>query len=308
VSAADWRSGRERPAFDERTRITLNDTHRQLGLPIQADLTHFYGNPANPEVDETIRTRRLLTGADLDIESVRRDANGHYWFGDEFGPYLVKTSADGTVLRAAIPMPGVRAPEHIDVVSGSQPATLGGSGGYEGMAINASATMLYTLLEKTVAGDPARTLRISEFDIASESWSGRHWVYPLHPEGTAIGDMTAVDDTRFVVIERNGGTATSGTPFKRLYLVDIAGVASGGTVTKTELVDLMAIADPHDLDRDGRTVFDLPYVTIENVLIENAHTLVVVNDNNFPYGGGRALKSDATEFIRIVLPNGLRAR
>ena len=55
-------------------------------------------------------------------------------------------------------------------------------------------------------------------------------------------------------------------------------------------------------------MFDLPYVTIENVLIENAHTLLVVNDNNFPYGGGRALKSDATEFIRIVLPNGLRAR
>jgi len=125
----------------------------------------------------------------------------------------------------------------------------------------------------------------------------------------AIGDMTAIDDQRFIVIERNGATATGGgTPFKRLYLVDLAGVASGGTVSKTLLVDLMAVADPHDLDRDGRTTFTLPYTTIEDVLVVDDHTLLVVNDNNFPYGGGRALKSDATEFIRIVLPNGLRAR
>ena len=34
------------------------------------------------------------------------------------------------------------------------------------------------------------------------------------------------------------------------------------------------------------------------------HTLLVVNDNNFPYGGGRALASDATEFLRISLPHG----
>ena len=306
VSAADWRSGRAVSAFDERTRITLNDAHHQLGLPIQADLTHFHGQVAMPEVDVAIRDARWLTGSDLDIESVRRDHRGHYWFGDEFGPYLVKTDAQGTVLRPAIPLPGVRAPEHVDVQQGRASANLGGSGGFEGMAINASGTRLYTLLEKTVAGDPPRTLRIDEFDIASEAWSGRRWLYPLHPQGTAIGDMTAVDDQRFVVIERNGGTATSGIPFKRLYLVDLTGVAQGGTVTKTELVDLMAVADPHDLDRDGRTVYDMPYVTIENVLVLDDHTLVVVNDNNFPYGGGRALQSDATEFIRITLPKGLR--
>jgi hypothetical protein len=52
------------------------------------------------------------------------------------------------------------------------------------------------------------------------------------------------------------------------------------------------------------TSFTLPYVTIENVLLLNPHTLLVANDNNFPYGGGRALASDHTEFLRIALPNG----
>jgi len=53
---------------------------------------------------------------------------------------------------------------------------------------------------------------------------------------------------------------------------------------------------------DGQTVFTFPYTTIENVLVLDARTLLVVNDNNFPYGGGRELASDNTEFLKIRLP------
>lgn len=74
-----------------------------------------------------------------------------------------------------------------------------------------------------------------------------------------------------------------------------------------ELVDLMNLADPFDLDGDGSQVFTFPYVTIENVLILDPRTLLVANDNNFPYGGGRELASDDTEFLRIRLPVSLVA-
>lgn len=306
VSPADWKSGRPRDTFDTRTRLAFNDANRLLTVPIQADFEHYYNDATKPPVDASIRTGRLLTGADFDIESVRQDRDGNYWLGDEFGPYLIKTDRDGTILRAQIPLPGVWAPEHAEVLAGTASANLGGSGGFEGMALNLSGTRLFTLLEKTVAGDTAKTLRINEFDLASESYTG--WVvhYPLEADGTAIGDMVAVDDQRYIVIERNGGTATSGTPFKRLYLIDFTGVASGGTVSKTPLVDLMNVADPDDLNGDGSTVFTLPYVTIENVLVLDRRTLLVANDNNFPYGGGRALASDNTEFLRIRLPKPLK--
>jgi len=304
VSPADWSTGRPVAVFDGSTRLTLNDADRLLGIPIQADYANYYDDPANPLVDAAIRDGRLLTGADLDVESVRRDRSGNYWFGDEFGPYLIKADAQGTVLRSVIPLPGVYAPENKDVLSGTAAPNLAGSGGFEGMAINKSGTRLYTLLEKTVSGDAAKMLRIDEFDIATESYTGVRYVYPLDPAGTNIGDMTAVDDHRFVVIERNGGTATNGTvPFKKLYLIDIEGIGNGAVVSKTELVDLMNIADPDDLDGDGSTTYTLPYVTIENVLLLNPHTLLVANDNNFPYGGGRALASDHTEFLRITLPH-----
>jgi hypothetical protein len=307
VAPADWTSGLPARSFSRRTRLALNDANQQLGLPIQADLEHFYGNPAHPPVDEAIRGGRLLTGADLDIESVRRDKRGHYWFGDEFGPYLVKTDASGTVLRPAIPLPGVYAPQHRDVVAGTATANLGSSGGFEGLALNQSGTRLYALLEKTVAGDPAGTLRINEFDLAGEAYTGTVYTYPLEAADHAIGDMSAVDDQRFLVIERNGGTATNGVaPFKKIFLVDIEGVANGAPVRKTELVDLMSLADPHDLDRDGSTTFTFPYVTIEDVLVLDERTLLVINDNNFPGGGGRELASDRTEFLRIALPRRLQ--
>jgi len=211
------------------------------------------------------------------------------------------------VLRSEIPMPGVYAPQHKDVVAGKATANLPSSGGFEGMAINKSGSKLYTLLERTVAGDTAGTLRIDEFDIASEKYTGRRFIYPLDAHGTNIGDMVAVDDRRFVVLERNGNTATSSNPapFKKVFLVDIEDVSEGGIARKTELVDLMNLADPHDLNGDGSTVFTFPYVTIENVLVLDARTLLVVNDNNFPYGGGRELASDNTEFLRIRLPVSL---
>jgi len=52
---------------------------------------------------------RVLTGADFDIESMQRDRDGTLWFGDEFGPFLLHTSARGRVLHAPYPLPD---PDH----------------------------------------------------------------------------------------------------------------------------------------------------------------------------------------------------
>ena len=37
------------------------------------------------------------------------------------------------------------------------------------------------------------------------------------------------------------------------------------------------------------------------MLILDSETLLVINDNNFPYGGGRELASDNTELLKIRL-------
>jgi glycerophosphoryl diester phosphodiesterase len=85
-------------------------------------------------------SERFLTGADFDIESLRRDAAGELWFGDEFGPFLLHTDATGRLLDAPIPLPGVKAPQNptLDTARGEQP-NLPTSRGFEGVAISPTA-------------------------------------------------------------------------------------------------------------------------------------------------------------------------
>jgi len=53
---------------------------------------------------------RALTGADFDIESMQRAADGTLWFGDEFGPFLLHTDARGRVIEPPIPLPDFDSP------------------------------------------------------------------------------------------------------------------------------------------------------------------------------------------------------
>lgn len=317
IAPADFNTGAARASFDSSTRITLNDADGRLtlnGTGIVADAVQYplWQAATNTSiasaiaVDPAIKTGRLLTGADFDVEAVRKDKNGNLWFGDEFGPFLVKTDATGKVLKQEFSLPGVFAPQNPYRNGTTIASNLGNSGGFEGMAINPAGDRLYTLLEGTVVGDPTKTLRINEFNIDTESYTDKSWRYKLENFGTAIGDMTAINDNEFLVIERNGNTATNpgaNGPFKRIYRIDTTVLDGSGNVSKTLVVDLMNIADPDDLDGNGSTNFTFPYVTIESVLILDANTLLVINDNNYPGTGGRNTGSDPTEFLRIGLAN-----
>jgi hypothetical protein len=299
VLPVSFTDGSARTAFTPDTYITLRDPDGKLGYKITAEFANYPNGANNIPVDAGIAAGRLLTGYDLDPESVRQDKNGNFWFGDDFGPFLVKTDAQGKVLRQEIPLPGVMAPQNPYL--GSATPNLPTSRGFEGMALNAAGTRLYTLLEGTVTGDPARSLRINEFDLASEAYTGFQAFYRLDPQAAAIGDFTAVDAHRYLVIERDNGQGAT-AQFKRVFLADLSLIDADGFVAKTEVLDLMNIADPDDLNGDGSTLFSFPFVTIESVLVVDAHTLLITNDNNFPFSAGRAAGiADNDEFILVRL-------
>jgi hypothetical protein len=319
VRPVNFKNGKRLTSFTSDSFISLRDPDHKLGLAIQADYKTYYNNTTNPAVDPSIIQGRLLTGADFDIESLRIDKNGNLWFGEEFGPFLVKADRTGKVLRAEVGTPNIAPPGSTSTGSlvqspqnpylGGAAANLGGSRGFEGMAINPGRDKLYTLLEGSVTGDVAKTLRINEFDINTETYTQRAWKYKLDASGSNIGDMTAVNEHEFLILERNGATATGGgTPFKKVYKIDINKLDADGNVDKVEIVDLMNITDPHDLNGDGSTTFTFPYVTIEDILILDASTILVMNDNNFPGGGGRAAAPDINEFLKIKLDARLALR
>jgi hypothetical protein len=98
VRPVDVDSGRRLASFSARSHITLADPLGRLGFTEinQLQAYPYAGSGAGQAgipVDARIRAGHWLTGADLDIESMRVDHHGHYWFGEEFGPFLVKTDA-----------------------------------------------------------------------------------------------------------------------------------------------------------------------------------------------------------------------
>jgi glycerophosphoryl diester phosphodiesterase len=187
---------------------------------------------------------RLLTGADFDIESVRRDNQGGLWFGDEFGPFLLHTDATGRVLEAPIPLPDVKSPENPLLASDEEP-NLPTSKGFEGMAISESGDTLYPMLEGALQDDEDGSRRfIYEFDLGRKSYTGKAWQYRTEVPDNAIGDLTALGEGRFLIIERDNEQGKKAS-FKKVYEVDLTRTDADGFLLKREVLDLLSINDPN---------------------------------------------------------------
>jgi len=186
-------------------------------------------------------------------------------------------------------------------------ANLRGSRGYEGMAFSPDRQTFYPMLEGTVFGDPEGSIRIYEFDVASSTFAGIAGLYQLDDPSHAIGDFTPINDSEFLVIERDGRQGADAA-FKKIFKVDLSAIDSEGFVEKEEIVDLLNIDDPNDLNGDGETTFNFPFVTIEDVLVLDENTILVANDNNYPFSIGRdfsGVEIDNNEIITIELAESL---
>jgi hypothetical protein len=255
------------------------------------------------------RADRLLTGGDFDPESMRIDRWGDFWFGDEFGPWLLHTDRTGRVLEPPVELPGVTSPQNPPVAPFNPSPTLNRSQGFEGMAISPSGRTLYPMLEGALIADPDQTRRfIHEYRIGS-GYTGRRWQYRVEIAGNAIGDFTQVDRHRFVVIERDNEQGAAAR-FKKIYLVDFRRVDRDGFLRKRLLVDLLDIADPAGISLPAEPgdiglgmEFSFPFQTIEDVLPLGSSRLLVLDDNNFPFSNGRHPgRADPTEAIVIRVP------
>ena len=255
------------------------------------------------------REDRRLTGSDFDPESFRRAPDGTFWFGEEFGPYLLHTDAAGRLLEAPVPLPGVQSPDNPE--RGAAAPNLGSSKGFEGMAQSADGRYLFPLLEGPVTGDDPQDLRVMRYDTVQHRYRGEAFTYRLESPKNAIGDLTRVDDHRFLVLERDNGQGATAV-FKAVFLVDTRVTDATGHPRKTQLVNLMAVPDPDGVAGElsaASGFLTFPFTTIESVDVAGEHTIVVGNDNNFPFSAGRTPDTpDANEFLTIEVQADLSAR
>lgn len=288
--------------------------------------------------------KRYLTGADFDPESFQF-AGGALWIAEEFGPYLIKADLNGKVLAVfdtKVDGKVVRSPDAPGVLMPGAPDAkptafdVKRSKGFEGMASSKDGSKLYALLEGALWNEAAKAyenvggkqyLRVLEFDVKSEQWTGRHWKYVMEANHHAIGDFNMIDNTTGLIIERDNGegTADKACPadqkrtdcfhdlpkFKRVYKIEMSDANVGGEIRKIGYIDLMNIQDPQRLAKKPLTngVLAFPFFTIENVDVVDDKHIVVGNDNNLPFSSSRdPNKADDNELVLLQVEALLKAR
>jgi hypothetical protein len=286
---------------------------------------------------------RYLTGTDFDTEAFQI-VDGHFWIGDEFGPYLIQADLNGrikAVFETQVDGKTIVSPDHPSVVTPSLPTGVlrfqtRRSRGFEGLAASPDGSKLYAMLEGALWDEATQApeqldgqqfLRVLEFDVKARQWTGRHWKYVLDANHHAIGDFNMISATEGLVIERDNGegTADQACPegqrrtdcfhdpakFKRVVKVALNETNVGGPLRKVAYIDLMNIADPNRLARQPLNggVLTFPFFTIENVDRVDARHIVVGNDNNLPFSSSRhPNQADDNELILLEVTDFLMAR
>ena len=255
------------------------------------------------------RSDRLLTGADFDLESVRRTPDGDLWFGEEFGPFILHTDRRGRVLEAPIALPGVRSPQNPDLPD-PDAWNIRASRGFEGMALSSDGRRLYPMLEGALRDDPDPRRRIlNEFSIGRGEYTGRTWDYRVDVEfpDAVIGHLTAIDRHRFVLIERDDAQGVEAQQ-KKIYLIDLRRIDSDGYLEKQLVLDLLVIRDPDGIslpERPGEfgvgDPFSFPLQSVESLEVLDGRRLLIANDNNYPGSDGRWTARDRPDDVELIV-------
>lgn len=166
------------------------------------------------------------------------------------------------------------------------------SSGFENLSVTSDGNFLIAMLEKPLPGQ-ADCLAF-RFDLRTKRWAGLGFRFPLDERAKAVGDLTLVNERFGYALERDDSERrTDG--FKRLVRFTMPPVL-GASVTKTTAAELLDLALP-----DGGT-FSFPFWTIEGVTTLPDGRVVIVNDNNLPFGRGRSETSPDESELIVVQP------
>ena len=241
----------------------------------------------------------------LDPEGLVVDKNNNFWISEENGPTIWKMGTDGKVISRYTPYANLSGAAANDILIDTVFRYRKNNRGFESMAMTPNGK-LYTIIQSPLLnptkaiGENSQVHRILEIDPVTNAT--RMLVYlndgiigatgadQIRMSDWKIGDLAAINDSTFLVIE----AATRGATIKKnIYLINInqatavtsalyntktvealtdsAGLAAEGikAVKKTLFMDLTTNGWPAELDKS------------EGLAIINDSTIAVGNDNDF---------------------------
>jgi hypothetical protein len=240
----------------------------------------------------------------IDSEGIAVDKQGYFWICEEGGPTIWKVNPNSVVVKRYTPYANLPGAESQDVQIDSVFKYRKNNRGFEGISI-APNGKIYAIIQSPIlyptksVGEGTRVHRILEIDPVTNAQ--RMFVYlndgvigsgssQIRLRDWKIGDMTAINDHEFLVLE---AALRGTTDIKRMYKIDISaatpvtsglyggktleglvdanGLAANGItpVTKTLFMDLLANGWNPVLDK------------AEGIAIINDSTIAINNDNDY---------------------------
>lgn len=271
-------------------------------------------NPANQggtgETALDVNGNNIGTSVDgLDSEGLAVASDGTFWVSDEYGPHIVHFDATGRTLERINPFGSGTGGRTIPLVF----ATRRANRGMEGLTLTPDGKTLVGIMQfplynpSSSAVSGSLVTRILTFDIATGAT--KQFVYLIERANLqAVSEITAITNTTFLVLERDGeyGTeANKNTLFKRVYKIDLAGAtdisdpanrANGklyGGKTVEELKTAAALQTNGITPVSKTLVLDLatetspvyPHDKAEGIALISPTLLAVSNDDDFGVTG-----------------------
>jgi hypothetical protein len=264
-------------------RITIKDYNGNpiSGLPLEPGQI---GSSEEIPISET-GYRFAYDENGLDPEGIARDQQGNFWICDEYGPFIVKLSRNGYILKKYLPGRNLPA-----VLKFRQP-----NRGFEAITI-APNGKIYVAVQSTLdingkTKNSAQLIRIVELNPLNGAT--RMFAYPLDSEAyqknsaAKIGDMCAISNNQIILVEQgNGKTGIRNI----LYMLDLT--------QATDITNLQVKGQELEFVKDLGNVKDLKLVVKQKILdlreygwtaekaegltvLNDNRTIVVVNDNDF---------------------------
>ncbi|WVQ86108.1 hypothetical protein IAT38_008276 [Cryptococcus sp. DSM 104549] len=174
-----------------------------------------------------------------DPEGLVLNSDGTSWVSDEYGPYIWKYSAAGTLLETIVPPHAVLPYKNgaLNFTSEADPGTgRVPNQGFEGLTVSADGNTLYALLQSGLvqdldSNDEGRYTRLFVYDVSSTPTLRSSYVLKLpvtNGKGKALSqsDFIHVADETFILLSRDGkgnGNDDSESKHKDFMLFNLDG-------------------------------------------------------------------------------------
>lgn len=241
----------------------------------------------------------------IDCEAIAVDKKKNFWIAEENGPTVWQLDSNGKALKRYSPYANLVGAQPEDVLIDTCFKYRKNNRGFENMTITPNGKV-YAIIQspllypnKTV-GEGTRVHRIIEIDPATNATRmfaylndgiiGASGSNQIRLRDWKLGDMTAINDSTFLVLE---AAARGTTDIKRMYMINInqatvvhSGLYGGSTLEA--LVDSAGLAGASIKAAQKTLVMDLlangwdaALDKAEGVTIINDSTIALCNDNDF---------------------------